>query len=145
MLKYASFFLNLETNVILQFFLGASAGTGAPRNTHKIRTECGCENGYKNHESFGSLLIIKWNKYPKWWILARRTYCLAINRGKFNAWAEKVWVKVKECHENIICHSKQIIQLDLLWIFNNSNSFFDIQFSKYFGGIACHPTYFSDW
>ena len=59
MLKYASFFLNLETNVILQFFLGASAGTGAPRNTHKIRTECGCENGYKNHESFGSLLIIK--------------------------------------------------------------------------------------
>ena len=36
--------------------LGASAGTGVPRNTHKIGTQCGCEYGYKNYESFGSLL-----------------------------------------------------------------------------------------
>ena len=37
--------------------LGASAGTGVPRNTHKIGTQCGCEYGYKNYESFGSLSI----------------------------------------------------------------------------------------
>ena len=36
--------------------LGASAGTGVPRNTHKIGTQCGCEYGYKNYESFGSLI-----------------------------------------------------------------------------------------
>ena len=35
--------------------LGASAGTGVPRNTHKIETQCGCEYGYKYYESFGSL------------------------------------------------------------------------------------------
>ena len=35
--------------------LGASAGMGVPRNTHKIGTQCGCEYGYKNYESFGSL------------------------------------------------------------------------------------------
>ena len=54
---YTSFFKkNLEIKLILQFFLGASAGTGVPRNTHKIGIQCGCEYGYKNYESFGSLL-----------------------------------------------------------------------------------------
>ena len=52
------FLKNLEIKLILQFFLGASAGTGVPRNTHKIGTQCGCEYGYKNYESFGSLLIL---------------------------------------------------------------------------------------
>ena len=37
--------------------MGARAGTGAPRNTHKLRTQCGCEYGYKNHESLVTLLI----------------------------------------------------------------------------------------
>ena len=45
--------------------LGASAGTGVPRNTHKIGTQCGCEYGYKNYESFGSLLSV----YPIFVIL----------------------------------------------------------------------------
>ena len=48
--------INLEIKLILQFFLGASAGTGVPRNTHKIGTQCGCEYGYKNYERFGSLV-----------------------------------------------------------------------------------------
>ena len=36
-------------------FLGASMGTGAPRNTHKIRTQCGYEYGCKSHESLVTL------------------------------------------------------------------------------------------
>ena len=55
---YLNFKRNLEIKLILQFFLGASAGTGVPRNTHKIGTQCGCEYGYKNYESFGSLFNI---------------------------------------------------------------------------------------
>ena len=49
----SSFFKRNKAN--FYSFLGASAGTGAPRNTHKIGTQCGCEYGYKNYESFGSL------------------------------------------------------------------------------------------
>ena len=49
-----STYLNLEKNYR---FLSVSAGTSAPKNTHKIGTQCGCEYGYKNYESFGSLLI----------------------------------------------------------------------------------------
>ena len=36
--------------------MGASAGTGAPRNTHNIRTQCVCKYGYKNHESLVTLI-----------------------------------------------------------------------------------------
>ena len=42
--------------MLLMFYFGDSAC--APRNTHKIRTQCRCEYGYKNHESFGSLKLI---------------------------------------------------------------------------------------
>ena len=56
--KYLIFF-KFRNKANFYSFLGASAGTGAPRNTQKIGTQCRCEYGYKNHESFGSLLIIK--------------------------------------------------------------------------------------
>ena len=36
--------------------MGASVGTGAPRNTHKIRTQCGCKYGCKNYESLVTLV-----------------------------------------------------------------------------------------
>ena len=48
-------FFKFRNKANFHSFLGASAGTGAPRNTHKIGTQCGCEYGYKNYESFGSL------------------------------------------------------------------------------------------
>ena len=53
---YTSSFFKFRNKVNFYSFLGASAGTGAPRNTHKIGTRCGCEYGYKNYESFGSLI-----------------------------------------------------------------------------------------
>ena len=37
------------------YYLGASAGTDAPRNTHKIKTQCGCEYGCKNPGSLVTL------------------------------------------------------------------------------------------
>ena len=52
---YNSSFFKSRNEANFYSFLGASAGTGAPRNTHKIGTQCGCEYGYKNYESFGSL------------------------------------------------------------------------------------------
>ena len=58
---YTSSFFKFRNKANFYSFLGASAGTGAPRNTHKIGTQCGCEYGYKNYESFGSLLIL--NRY----------------------------------------------------------------------------------
>ena len=54
---YTSSFFKSRNEANFYNFLGASAGTGAPRNTHKIRTQCGYKYGYKNHESFGSLKI----------------------------------------------------------------------------------------
>ena len=36
--------------------MGASVGTGAPRNTHNIRTQCRCKYRYKNHESMVTLI-----------------------------------------------------------------------------------------
>ena len=54
---YTSSFFKFRNKANFYSFLGASAGTGAPRNTQKIGTQCGCEYGYKNYESFGSLLI----------------------------------------------------------------------------------------
>ena len=53
---YTSSFFKFRNKANFYSFLGASAGTGAPRNTQKIGTQCGCEYGYKNYESFGSLL-----------------------------------------------------------------------------------------
>ena len=55
---YTSSFFKFRNKANFYSFLGASAGTGAPRNTQKIGTRCGCEYGYKNYESFGSLLTI---------------------------------------------------------------------------------------
>ena len=52
---YTSSFFKFRNKANFYSFLGASAGTGAPRNTQKIGTQCGCEYGYKNYESFGSL------------------------------------------------------------------------------------------
>ena len=57
---YTSSFFKFRDKANFYSFLGASAGTGAPRNTQKIGTQCGCEYGYKNYESFGSLNIIYW-------------------------------------------------------------------------------------
>ena len=54
---YTSSFFKFRNKANFYSFLGASAGTGAPRNTQKIGTQCGCEYGYKNYESFGSLPI----------------------------------------------------------------------------------------
>ena len=54
---YTSSFFKFRNKANFYSFLGASAGTGAPRNTQKIGTQCGCEYGYKNYESFGSLLL----------------------------------------------------------------------------------------
>ena len=54
---YTSSFFKFRNKANFYSFLGASAGTGAPRNTQKIGTQCGCEYGYKNFESFGSLQI----------------------------------------------------------------------------------------
>ena len=54
---YNSSFFKSRNEANFYSFLGASAGTGAPRNTHKIGRQCGCEYGYKNHESFGSLVF----------------------------------------------------------------------------------------
>ena len=45
--------------------MGASAGTGAPRNTQKIGAQCGCEYGYKNYESFGSLIFANGQTWTK--------------------------------------------------------------------------------
>ena len=56
---YTSSFFKFRNKANFYSFLGASAGTGAPRNTQKIGTQCGCEYGYKNYESFGSLIIIE--------------------------------------------------------------------------------------
>ena len=53
---YTSSFFKFRNKANFYSFLGASAGTGAPRNTQKIGTQCGCEYGYKNYESFGSLI-----------------------------------------------------------------------------------------
>ena len=55
---YTSSFFKFRNKANFYSFSGASAGTGAPRNTHKIGTQCGCEYGYKNYESFGSLVYI---------------------------------------------------------------------------------------
>ena len=55
---YTSSFFKFRNKANFYSFLGASAGTGAPRNTQKIGTQCGCEYGYKNYESFGSLKTI---------------------------------------------------------------------------------------
>ena len=55
---YTSSFFKFRNKANFYSFLGASAGTGAPRNTQKIGTQCGCEYGYKNYESFGSLGFI---------------------------------------------------------------------------------------
>ena len=55
---YTSSFFKFRNKANFYSFLGASAGTGAPRNTQKIGTQCGCEYGYKNYESFGSLISI---------------------------------------------------------------------------------------
>ena len=52
---YTSSFFKFRNKANFYSFLGASAGTGAPRNTQKIGTQCGSEYGYKNYESFGSL------------------------------------------------------------------------------------------
>ena len=60
---YTSSFFKFRNKANFYSFLGASAGTGAPRNTQKIGTQCGCEYGYKNYESFGSLLHITIIKY----------------------------------------------------------------------------------
>ena len=57
---YTSSFFKFRNKANFYSFLGASAGTGAPRNTQKIGTQCGCEYGYKNYESFGSLDMTKW-------------------------------------------------------------------------------------
>ena len=54
---YTSSFFKFRNKANFYSFLGASAGTDAPRNTQKIGTQCGCEYGYKNYESFGSLII----------------------------------------------------------------------------------------
>ena len=56
---YTSSFFKFRNKANFYSFLGASAGTGAPRNTQKIGTQCGCEYGYKNYESFGSLQVTK--------------------------------------------------------------------------------------
>ena len=56
---YTSSFFKFRNKANFYSFLGASAGTGAPRNTQKIGTQCGCEYGYKNYESFGSLIFFK--------------------------------------------------------------------------------------
>ena len=55
LLSRTSSFFKFRNKANFYSFLGASAGTGAPRNTQKIGTQCRCEYGYKNHESFGSL------------------------------------------------------------------------------------------
>ena len=55
---YTSSFFKFRNKANFYSFLGASAGTGAPRNTQKIGTQCGCEYGYKNYESFGSLIFL---------------------------------------------------------------------------------------
>ena len=63
---YTSSFFKFRNKANFYSFLGASAGTGAPRNTQKIGTQCGCEHGYKKYESFGSLLfVIRTRQYEK--------------------------------------------------------------------------------
>ena len=55
--KSKKYFFNLEkkikkiTMIFRYIFLGAGVGAGAPRNTHKKRTQCGCKCGYKNDGS----------------------------------------------------------------------------------------------
>ena len=53
---YTSSFFKFRNKANFYSFLGASVGMGAPRNTQKIGTQCGCEYRYKNYESFGSLV-----------------------------------------------------------------------------------------
>ena len=60
---YTSSFFKFRNKANFYSFLGASAGTGAPRNTQKIGTQCGCKYGYKNHESLVTL-IKKTTKLP---------------------------------------------------------------------------------
>ena len=49
----------LQRNMIHQNYgnLGPSTGMGAPRNTPKIRTQCGCEYGCKSYESLVTLTL----------------------------------------------------------------------------------------
>ena len=44
---YTSSFFKFRNKANFYSFLGASAGTGAPRNTQKIGTQCGCEYRYR--------------------------------------------------------------------------------------------------
>ena len=62
---YTSSFFKFRNKANFYSFLGASAGTGAPRNTQKIGTQCGCEYGYKNYESFGSLIFANGQTWTK--------------------------------------------------------------------------------
>ena len=48
----------MDFYIVFFVFLGASMGTGAPRNTHKIRTQCGYEYGCKSPESLVTLVLI---------------------------------------------------------------------------------------
>ena len=66
---YTSSFFKSRNEANFYSFLGASAGTGAPRNTHKIGTQCGCEYGYKNYESFGSLFKTAHQTQPSYYLV----------------------------------------------------------------------------
>ena len=68
---YTSSFFKFRNKANFYSFLGASAGTGAPRNTQKIGTQCGCEYGYKNYESFGSLAYIYTNGPMTKWLYCK--------------------------------------------------------------------------
>ena len=52
---YTSSFFKFRNKANFYSFLGASVGMGAPRNTQKIGTQCGCEYRYKNYEGLVTL------------------------------------------------------------------------------------------
>ena len=81
--------------------MGASAGTGAPRNTHKIRTQCGCEYGYKNYEGLVTLIF-------------------TLNTTQFKDYLTTTHLEKNTCsHKKSFALTKRIINLCV--IINNSS------------------------
>ena len=82
---YTSSFFKFRNKANFYSFLGASAGMGAPRNTQKIGTQCGCEYGYKNYESFGSLVGIQVETFNR---ILLSNFISKVSESSYRMWIE---------------------------------------------------------
>ena len=113
---YTSSFFKFRNKANFYSFLGASAGTGAPRNTQKIGTQCGCEYGYKNYESFGSLIeIVNQNAAVCKIIQAMKKFELSISflhsTPFFERWARKTSINHLEISKLISIIPSKLIHI----------------------------------